>query len=88
MTQPRRIFRLLTGALCGLLLGALCGLVLVPVLTYDWLFTTSTTNIGRVSAPVFMILGVWAGIVFGDLLFTSKIPGKDTSSTNIARRGW
>jgi hypothetical protein len=86
MSQHRRIFRLFTGSLCGLLLGALCGAVLVPVLTYDWLFTTSMTNIRKISAPVFMVLGVWVGIVFGDLFFMSKTQGEDTSSTNIARR--
>src|ERR1051326_421367 len=88
MSHRRRIFILLTGALCGLLLGALCGLVLVPVLTYDWLFTTSMTNIRRISAPVFMVLGVWVGVVFGDLFFTSNTQGEDTSSTNITRRSW
>jgi hypothetical protein len=86
MTENRRIFRLLIGALCGLLLGALCGLVLVPLLTYDWLFTTSPKNIRSISAPVLMVLGVWVGIVFGDLFFTSKTPGERTSSSNIARR--
>ena len=88
MSQHRRIFSLLIGALCGLFLGALCGAVLVPVLTCDWLFTTSMTNIRRISAPVLMVSGVWVGIVFGDLFFTSKTPGDDTSFTNIARRSW
>src|ERR1044072_4727453 len=86
--ENRRIFILPIGALCGLLLGALCGLVLVPLLTYDWLFTTSPTNIRIISAPVFMVLGVWVGIVFGDLFLTSKTPEDGTPSSNIARRRW
>jgi hypothetical protein len=88
MIENRRIFRLTIGALCGFLLGALCGLVLVPLLTSDWLFTTSPTNIRSVSAPVFMVLGVWVGIVSDDLFFTSKTMAERTSPLNIARRSW